>query len=230
MSVAGAGMAASAVSAYIQTLDLPLPPIVFQFNPDSFTVAASAGWTYATQPALQGTPPMFNGIKLAEVSVKILLDAFAVPPIPPSVVIDQLKALLLPTPQSTVSGRGSPTRVMFGWGPNIIMDQAVVTSVSIAYERFLLGMPVRATATVILMRVPLPFPLGGTNPTSGGLATRRTHTVVEGDTLASIAFEEYQDPNKWRALAAANNIDDPMRVKDGTVLVVPDPRDADNLS
>jgi nucleoid-associated protein YgaU len=223
-------MAASAVSAYIQALELPLPPIVFQYNPEAFTVSAKGGWTYATQPALESTPPMFNGIKLPEVTVKILLDAFAIPPIPPSVVIDQLKTLLLPTPQSMIVPPAKPTTVMFGWGPNIIMERAIVTSVAVAYERFLLGMPVRATATVTLMTVPLPAPLGGTNPTSGGLATRRTRTVVEGDTLASIAFDEYQDPNKWRALAEANNIDDPMRVKDGTVLIVPDQREAENLS
>ena len=41
---------------------------------------------------------------------------------------------------------------------------------------------------------------------------------------------EYRDPNKWRALAEANNIDDPMRVKPGTVLIVPDRRDAESLS
>jgi nucleoid-associated protein YgaU len=223
-------MAGSAVSAYIQPLELPLPPIIFQYNPEAFTVSAKAGWTYATQPALQGTPPMFNGIKLNEVTVKILLDAFAIPPIPPSATIEQLKVLLLPTPQSMLVPPAKPTTVMFGWGPNIIMETAIVTSLQVAYERFLLGMPVRATATVTLMAVPLPAPLGGTNPTSGGLATRRTRTVVEGDSLASIAFEEFRDPNKWRALAEANNIDDPMRVKEGTVLVVPDQRDAENMS
>jgi nucleoid-associated protein YgaU len=54
--------------------------------------------------------------------------------------------------------------------------------------------------------------------------------VVEGDSLASISFQEYRDPNKWRALAEANNIDDPMRVKVGTVLIVPDRREAEALS
>jgi len=89
---------------------------------------------------------------------------------------------------------------------------------------------VRAEATVSLQAVPPPAPLPPTNPTSGGLATRRTRTVVEGDTLASIAYEEYRDPNKWRALAEANDIDDPMRVKAGTVLIVPDRREAENLA
>ena len=51
-----------------------------------------------------------------------------------------------------------------------------------------------------------------------------------GDTLASIAFQEYKDPNKWRALAESNNIDDPMRLKEGTVLIVPGRREAEALS
>ena len=230
MAVAGAGMAASAVSAYIQCIDLPMPPIVFQYNPDSFTIQTKGGWTFSKQPATQGCPPQWKGVDLPEVTVKILLDAFAVPPVPPAATIQQLKILTLPTPQSMIAGMPSPTRVIFGWGPNIIMSQAIITSVSVAYERFLLGMAVRATASVTLKAVPLPAPLGPTNPSSGGLTSLRTHTVVEGDTLASIAFEEYQDPNKWRALAEANKIDDPMRVKEGTVLIVPERREADNLS
>ncbi len=230
MAVAGGGMAGSAVSAYIQPLALPMPPIVFQYNPEAFTVTTKGSWEFGKQPATQGAPPMWKGVSLGEVTLKILLDAFAVPPVPPMVVIKQLKLLTLPTPQSLAIGDAKPSMVTFGWGPNIIMQQAIVTSVAVAYERFLLGMPVRATATVTLKAVPLPFPLGATNPTSGGLATMRTRTVVEGDTLASIAFEEYQDPNMWRALAEANNIDDPMRVKEGTVLMVPERRDADNLA
>jgi nucleoid-associated protein YgaU len=158
------------------------------------------------------------------------MDAFGVPPIPPTVTIEQLKQLLLPTTLSVAEGEASAPIVMFSWGTNIILDMAVVTKISVAYERFLLGVPVRATATVTLEGVPLPAPLGFTNPTSGGLAARRTRTVVEGDTLASISYQEYNDPNKWRALAEANNIDDPMRVKPGSVLIVPDRRDAQALS
>jgi nucleoid-associated protein YgaU len=47
------------------------------------------------------------------------------------------------------------------------------------------------------------------------------HKVIAGDSLASIAFREYGDPAKWRPLAAANNIDDPIRLCVGTTLIVP---------
>ena len=35
------------------------------------------------------------------------------------------------------------------------------------------------------------------------------------------AYVEYGDPNGWRRLADANAIDDPLRIRDGTVLHVP---------
>jgi nucleoid-associated protein YgaU len=47
------------------------------------------------------------------------------------------------------------------------------------------------------------------------------HTVVAGDTLASVAFRQYGDPAMWRPLAAFNGIDDPLRVRPGATLFVP---------
>ena len=44
---------------------------------------------------------------------------------------------------------------------------------------------------------------------------------VAGDTLASVAYAEYGDPTQWRALAAYNGIDDPLRVRTGTTLLLP---------
>jgi nucleoid-associated protein YgaU len=46
--------------------------------------------------------------------------------------------------------------------------------------------------------------------------------MVAGDTLASIAYNEYGSAAGWRRIADANPfIDDPMRVKPGTTLVIP---------
>ena len=59
------------------------------------------------------------------------------------------------------------------------------------------------------------------NPTSGGLAVRRAHQLVDGDTLASVAYAEYGDPAMWRPLAAFNGIDDPLRLRPGTRLLLP---------
>jgi nucleoid-associated protein YgaU len=63
------------------------------------------------------------------------------------------------------------------------------------------------------------------NPTSGSQDVRRVHRTVAGDTLASVAYSEYGDPTQWRALAAYNGIDDPMRVRTGTALLLPVPEE-----
>lgn len=228
MSNNTAAVAASAVSAYIQCLELPIPPIVFQYNPEPFTEDLRSHWKASPQPG--GSPKQqYLGLGASTLSLTMQLDAFAIPPLPPTVTIEQLKLMMGPTIQSSVAHQGRAPMVMFGWGPNIVMEQAIITGISVKHERFLLGVPVRCKVTVTLTNVPFADPLPGTNPTSGGLATRRTRTVVEGDSLASIAFEEYQDPNYWRALAEANGIDDPMRVKTGTLLTVPEKRDAESL-
>ena len=49
------------------------------------------------------------------------------------------------------------------------------------------------------------------NPTTRGTAGLRSHIVQDGDSLHSIAYESYGDPTRWRTIAEANEIDDPLR-------------------
>lgn len=49
----------------------------------------------------------------------------------------------------------------------------------------------------------------------------KTRTARRGDTLSSIAAEQYRDPTLWRPIAEANSIDDPRALKPGQVLVIP---------
>jgi nucleoid-associated protein YgaU len=45
--------------------------------------------------------------------------------------------------------------------------------------------------------------------------------VGAGDTLHSIAWDEYGNASWWRALAEFNGIDDPLRVNPGVRLLIP---------
>jgi hypothetical protein len=47
----------------------------------------------------------------------------------------------------------------------------------------------------------------------GNLQTPRIHVVRKGETLRSIANQYYKDANKWKIIAAANNIRDPKSIK-----------------
>jgi nucleoid-associated protein YgaU len=45
--------------------------------------------------------------------------------------------------------------------------------------------------------------------------------VQDGDSLPSIAYRAYGDATRWRTIAEANHIDDPLRLRRGTPLMLP---------
>jgi hypothetical protein len=45
--------------------------------------------------------------------------------------------------------------------------------------------------------------------------------LQEGESLAAVAGRYYEKTREWRAVAEANNIDDPIRLRIGTELLVP---------
>jgi nucleoid-associated protein YgaU len=49
----------------------------------------------------------------------------------------------------------------------------------------------------------------------------KTHLLRRGETLSSIAFDEYHDPALWRPIAEANGITDPFSLPYGKSLVIP---------
>ena len=51
--------------------------------------------------------------------------------------------------------------------------------------------------------------------------TTKYHTVSQGDSLWSLAAEEYGDAGQWRAIAAANGLSNPRRLRNGETLIVP---------
>jgi len=81
------------------------------------------------------------------------------------------------------------------------------------------GNPLRATADISLKEAP--DPAAKQNPTSGAIQARGTHLISEGDTLQSVAYREYGNPNFWRGLAVFNHIDDPLRLTLGDRILLP---------
>ena len=54
--------------------------------------------------------------------------------------------------------------------------------------------------------------------------------LIEGESLHSIAYAEYGLASYWRALAAFNGIDDPMRLRPGVRILLPTAEEAANLA
>jgi len=93
-----------------------------------------------------------------------------------------------------------------------------------ANEKFTLflsdGTPVRATLTVTFKEYIDVDKLVRTEPTQSA-DHRKLRVVKSGDRLDNIAGEEYGDPENWRAIAAANRLDDPADFEPGDVLIIP---------
>jgi hypothetical protein len=49
----------------------------------------------------------------------------------------------------------------------------------------------------------------------------KAHTVIEGETLANVAFKFYGNPQFWRPIAIANRLVDPRALEVGQVLRIP---------
>lgn len=199
--------------------------IEFQFNPTDLEISKSARWHEKATKVGNAPPPEYEGPQAAELTVKMFLDTSGQRSGDVSKDVDRLFTMVVPTASSTRRGSPLPPFVIFGWGRKIHL-RAYVTSVSASYTLFRGdGTPIRATCTVRLKELPRDFLKQ--NPTSGGIQTHDSVELVDGDSLASVAYRAYGNPHLWRTIAEANGIDDPMRVAPGTRLLVPTVIDAD---
>lgn len=82
------------------------------------------------------------------------------------------------------------------------------------------GVPLRATLTVKLREYKtLEEQLAQLNLSSPDRT--HSHVVQRGERLSGIASQFYNRPGEWRAIAAANGIEDPRRLTVGAFLIVP---------
>jgi hypothetical protein len=124
-------------------------------------------------------------------------------------------------PPSGDESTSTPPTVKFKWGTWLPLPNAYLSHLKVKVTDWKNdGTPVRAEIpTLILTETPAGD--AGQNPTSGAFGSRRTRTVIAGDSLASIAYQEYGRPDYWRAIADVNGIDDPLRLRTGTELLIP---------
>lgn len=195
-----------------------LDRIELPFNPKEWAITHTAEWKSETTKK-SAPPPEFKGPKPASASVEIFLDESGSTSGDISKTVARLRKLVVPETNSVSSNKPSAPHILFEWGKAITF-RGYVDSVAVKYTLFRgQGTPIRGTVTVAMKEFPLPPPKQ--NPTSGGRPGFRSHRLVAGDTLASVAYTEYGDPNRWRHLAEHNGIDDPLRVREGQVVHVP---------
>lgn len=120
-------------------------------------------------------------------------------------------------PKVLTLSMGTGKGMQYGDG---IGSQVILKKLEVSYTRFdQAGDPIRAKIGLTLEMVNKAPQ--GTNPTSHSPGGGRVHTTTAGDSLARIAQSTYSNPGAWRDIAAANDIDDPLRVRNGRTLFLP---------
>jgi len=226
------------LNAQLIILSVPPETLRFAVNPNDYQIGKETSWMESKQPSRRkGGRSQFQGAKARTLSFQMFMDATGILPNALKVSRDAIglngtiKSLLStcdPTPASLAERKPMPPKVTFSWGINDDPFTGYVQKVDITYKLFRMGLPVRAEATVSMVEDT--SALGPTNPTSGGLAARRTHVMVSGDSLASISYGAYSNATLWRAIAEVNGIDDPSRIPVGTELLIPDLSEVEGLA
>jgi len=186
------------------------------FNPESYTVSKANVWTYKPTQGRDLPDPEFGGGMPMTYRLALLLDSSLDGP-DTSIKNDANKLM------QAMHGNGSaPKFITFSWG-SVKLPKAAPMSLSIQYAMFHPnGEPMRAFVELELAQAEPSSPVGqAQNPTTRGTPGLRSHVVQTGDSLQSIAYESYRDPTRWRAIAAANDIDDPLHLKRGESLTIP---------
>lgn len=137
--------------------------------------------------------------------------------------LDALHDLLEPT-ISMGNGKFRPRTVQLSWG-RYLSFVALCESVDVTVELFEAdGTPMRALVNLRLAQFkPDPDQTEGEsqNPTTRAFGLQRAHTVAQGDSLAALAWVHLRDPTRWREIAEANDIEDPLRLVPGEQLTIP---------
>jgi len=201
----------------------------FHYNPETLNVVKTAEWSKPKTPGpKEFARPEFVGAAGRTLTLTILLDAVDDPSRDVQAAVDQLLAWTTATDSSWRQHKTQPSLLRLHWGGTQYFP-GYLSKVDVTYSLFSPeGQKLRAK--VLLTMEEVPEPQKAQNPTSGGVPDRRAVVLTGGDSLASLARQEYGDPNLWRALAVANGVDDPMAVAPGRVLVVPPLGEARDLA
>lgn len=222
----GVGAALSAVAA-----SLPIPglgkedketELTFMFNPTEYKISQTVHVERSKNVWKPGGNLEYTGTSAMTVSMQLFFDDFASAQGDVTPKITKLLAWQMPD----VKEKKPPPLVKFEWGNKQLKDfTGVITTLNINYTVFRKdGTPLQAKVDVTLEGAKELVP--GKNPTSHAVDMRRIHTVVEGETIASVAYAELGRAAYWRAIADANGIDDPLRLRPGQALLIPSAADA----
>jgi hypothetical protein len=196
------------------------------FNPATFGFTTANRWEADPIPGKAAPAMRFAGSDGGSFNLSLVFDTTAT-----GTAVTQHTNKLLKLMQIDTSlpgydrerNNGRPPWVRFGWGTHLSTFKAVITNLEVTFTYFSdQGVPLRANVELSLEQYEPDDTWGAQNPTSGTPTPDRSHQVQVGDTLDRLAARYYGDSTKWRVIAGANAIADPLALVPGSVLAIPE--------
>lgn len=215
-----------------------LPEITVQFNPTAYSMTKPVTWSpqvsagtstdtskqTAVQRNLNAPVLQFGGGGSRTLVLELFFDVTE-PVIDQGKPVDDVRQLTNKIVKLTRIERDAnpqqPPICEVSWGnpldPPEFPFVGVVTNLAQNFTLFKSdGRPLRARLTLTFTEwIDREKDLKQTDP------EQTTRLVKRGDTLSSLAAEAYGDPNLWRIIAQANNLDNPRHLEVSKSLIIP---------
>jgi hypothetical protein len=208
--------------AYLQHEDGTHIPCLF--NPESISVSRTNNWQGPEKPGKSVPQLAYKGASSATMNLSLTFDSTDTGNSVTSYT-DKVMKLLDIDPDisgtNTDTANARPPTVSFHWG-DLHSFPAVINNATLSFTYFASdGTPLRANIELSMTQYKDAASFASQNPTSGTPRPHRVHRVQPGETLDRISARYYGDSTKWRQLAAANGIEDPLALRPGSLLSVP---------
>jgi len=199
-----------------QTQGKPTKEIQVLFNPNQVAISKT-GWSEDKNGPVADPGP-------ATLTIELFFDTTILGKYPPENVQNYTKQIY----SLTLKGKNAcrPPLCQLIWGKNVLLPLGILKSLTKTFTHFLEdGTPVSAKLSCNFQEWQDPIQKKKIeNPIDDPI-----RIVKQGETLSSIATQEYNDPAMWRLIAKENNMDNPRLLKPGTSLTIP-PRRADSIT
>ncbi len=181
------------------------------FNPGEYRLSQSNQFAEVAIPGLQAPPVQFVRGNVRTLSMQLFFDTYTYNHGEDvRKYTGEIIKLLNIDPDLH-----APPVCKFAWGG--LSFVGVLERAEQSFTMFLPnGIPVRATVDVTFKEFSTAKP-----DKNESADFTKYHQVHQGETLSGIAGEYYNDPTRWRPIAQANKMDDPLALRPGQMLVIP---------
>jgi len=194
----------------------------FLFNPTKYSITKTNTWNPRKNVGKDVQPLEFGGGQPKSLTLQLFFDTLE----EGKDVRDYTGILerMMQIDESLRQGksdRGRPPYCRFRWG-KFFSFICVIQRLKVDYTLFLPdGKPVRAIADLSLKQTVDENEQPPQNPTSGGAPGNRVWVVKPKETLDWIAYKTLGSSSRWRVIAQANDILDPLDLTPGQRLTIP---------